>query len=355
MQNNFLKSKTTRQVAYFFLLALISAYVLAVFFHPTPDRYGINQYKRSKFLDTINGQAYRPFAYRVLLPITVRMIAEVTPQNVQDAFSAFVTDHRFSIQIFTANLWETDAAYIYFIASLLMWLSLMGFGHYTSKLTMLTLKLDETPSLRALLAASVLLALPPFFKYTSYIYDPPQLFLFTLALYFLASDKLRAFIVTFIFCVINKETAILLIPIYAIVYYKQQPRARLLGTSALLVAIYAVIKFSINYVYRLSPGFTVETHLLEDNFRILTYGWTFTGLLTFAVYLWLLVYKWDEKPYFLKVAFFCTLPILLGMTLLFGLIDEWRDYYEAYPAVFALIVHSLQRLGSTLSKFDKPV
>jgi len=43
------------------------------------------------------------------------------------------------------------------------------------------------------------------------------------------------------------------------------------------------------------------------------------------------------------------------MTLLFGLIDEWRDYYEAYPAVFAMIVHSLQRLGNMLSKLDKPV
>ena len=355
MQNNFLKSKSIQQIAYFFLLVLISAYVLAVFLRPTPDRYGINQYKRSMFLDTVNGQAYRPFAYRVLLPITVRTVASITPQNVHETFSAFVKDHRFSLQVFTTNQWETDAAYTYFIASLLMWLSFIGFGHYTAKLTMLTLKLDETPGLRALLAVSVLLALPPFFKYTSYIYDPPQLFLFTLALYFLASDRLRAFVISFIFCVINKETAILLIPIYAVMYYKQQPRRQFLGITALLVALYLLIKLSINYAYRISPGFTVETHLLEDNFRILTYGWTFTGLLTFAVYLWLLIYKWDEKPYFLKVAFLCTFPILLGMTLLFGLIDEWRDYYEAYPAAFALIVGSLQRLGNILSKFDKPI
>jgi hypothetical protein len=350
MQNNWLKSKTVQRIAYFILLAFISAYVLAIFFRPTHDRYGINQYKRSMFLDTINGNAYRPFAYRVLLPVTVRTVASITPQNVHEAFSAFVKDHRFSIQVFTTFQWEMDAAYTYFIASLLMWLSLMGFGHYAARLTMQTLNMDETPRLRTLLAGIVLLALPPFFRYTSYIYDPPQLFLFTLALYFLASNKMRAFLVTFIFCVLNKETAILLILIYAVIYYKQHPRRQFIRISALLVAIFMVIKLSINYAYRLSPGFTVEAHLLEDNFLLTTYGWAFANLLSFGVYLWLLIYKWDEKPYFLKAAFICTFPILFGLTLFFGLIDEWRDYYEAYPAAFALIVDSMRRLSNGLSK-----
>jgi hypothetical protein len=38
---------------------------------------------------------------------------------------------------------------------------------------------------------------------------------------------------------------------------------------------------------------------------------------------------------------------------MFGLLNEWRDYYEAYPIAFALIVDSLQRLGNALQKLEQ--
>jgi hypothetical protein len=37
------------------------------------------------------------------------------------------------------------------------------------------------------------------------------------------------------------------------------------------------------------------------------------------------------------------LPLVL-LTLFFGLLDEYRDYYEVYPAVLLLVGHSLARL-----------
>ena len=346
----FQPSKPFQSALYLVILALVSGYVLSIFFRPTPERYGINQYKRAMFLETINGTAYRPFVYRALLPVTVRTIASVTPPGVHASFTAFIEDHRITLQWFDTYLWEKEAAFTYLIASLLMWMSLMGFGHYTAKLTLLSLNLNETPLRRGLLAGSVLLGLPAFFAYTSYMYDPPQLFLFALALYLLAKGSMTAFLVTFIFCVLNKETAILLIPIYAFTYYKRQPRKQFIGVTAALIVIFVTLKALINYAYRANPGFTVEYHLFPDNFLILTRGWTFTGLLTFLALSWLLIFKWDEKPPFLKTALLLTLPILAGTTLLFGLINEWRDYYEAYPIAFALIVDSLMKLNSAIER-----
>jgi hypothetical protein len=348
-------SVLVQKLGYVFMLALVSLYVLAIFFRPTHDRYGINQYKHSLFLPSINGTAYRPFVYRVLLPVSVRTILSITPQNVQDSFPAFVEDHSYTIQIFQLYQWETGAAYSYFVATFLMWLCFIGFGHYAAKLTRLTLNLNETPFLRALLAGSALLALPTLFCYTSYIYDPPQIFLFTLAFYLLASKKIWAFLITFVFCVLNKETAILLIPLYVLLYYREHPRKKLFGTSAVLIVIYTVIKLYIDHVYRANLGTGMEWHLFPDNFTLLTFGWTFTGFMTFLVYAFLLIYKWNEKPGFLKIAFLGTFPILFGMTLMFGLINEWRDYYEAYPVAFALVVDSLQRLGNMLSKLETPI
>ena len=353
MRDNMIKfkeSKLLQTVLYIFVLALLSACILAIFFRPTPERYGINQYKRAMFLDTINGTAYRPFVYRALLPVTVRTIASLTPPNIHEASTAFVEDHRATIKIFETYQWETSAACTYFVAAILMWLCLMGFGHYAARLTLFTLNLDETPLRRALLAGSVLLGLPAFFSYTSYIYDPPQLFLFTFALYLLARGRMTAFLVTFVFCVFNKETAILLIPIYAVVYHQQHTRRQFIGITTALIAIFAAIKLLINHVYQANPGFSVEFHLFPDNFLLLTYGWTFTGLLTFLALLWLLLYNWNKKPRFLKIAFLLTLPILIGMTFLFGLLNEWRDYYEAYPIAFALAVDSLQRLNTLLDR-----
>ena len=85
------------------------------------------------------------------------------------------------------------------------------------------------------------------------------------------------------------------------------------------------------------------------NVQFIGGGWTFGDAVTCAVIAFLLAYRWDDKPVFLRVAFPATFGPLLALALFFGYIDEWRGYYEAYPIGLALIVDSCRRLRAQLA------
>ena len=335
--------------AYPILLTVTSCYILVIFLRPIENVHeGINFYYRSKFLDMVNGTAYKPFVYRTLLPTTVRLISSMTPNQYRHAFNE-IAGEQYSA-LFKNFGWETSAAYEYNIALILMLVSFMGFAHYGAKLVMLTCKLEETPIARGLLVFSILLCLPPFFKYTSFPYDPPQMFLFTMALYLLATSRYRNFIFVFIACCINKETAILLILLYAIIGYKKFSSPwHYWGILFGLIGGYAGIKFLFTLGFRSNPGSFVELQFFH-NVDLLTRGWTFTNVSVISIVILLLFYQWKEKPIFLKVSFLCIFPPLIIMTLFLGFIDEWRGYYEAYPIAFGLIVDSLLRIKSALDR-----
>lgn len=299
----------------------------------------------------VQGTAHRPYVYRTLLPTLVRQITGLTPQQYRDDYNNKLTRYN---AVWQKLGWEPSAVFEYTIALILMLACFAGFAHYGTKFTIKICGLGETWPNRMLLATSLLLCLPAFFRYTSFIYDPPQLLLFSMALYFLSCSRLGAFILTFYFCCINKETAILLIPIYAVMEYNNRlstRRYRLILFA--LIAGYLFIKTGISYVFRTNPGVFLEFHLL-DNIGLLTRGWSFTDLVTLFIIILLVFYGWTEKPRFLQVSFLCLFPPLLAAAFLFGFVNEWRDYYEVYPVVFAMIIDSLQRLNdrTACSKTD---
>jgi hypothetical protein len=53
--------------------------------------------------------------------------------------------------------------------------------------------------------------------------------------------------------------------------------------------------------------------------------------------------RWAQTPRFLRTALW-VLPVLVGLTLFLGYLDELRDYYEAFPVVVLLIAHGVARV-----------
>jgi hypothetical protein len=331
------------RIGYFFLLIVLSGYVLAIFLKPSDIHAGINHYYRSKFLDMVEGSAYKPFVYRTLLPTAIRVVTSLTPAGVRETFSAFVEQDSFLRKIFYIHEWETSAAYQYFVVSFLMLLCFLGFAHFTTKMTIKFCEISDTTYTRSLLSTLVLMALPQFFTHTSFLYDPPQLLLFTLALYFTGSLKLRAFVISFVLCCINKETAVLLIPIYALSFRGHCSTRRYYGVLLLLICCYAFIKSSLWYAFYSNPGTIVEFHFFDHNIKLLSAGLKFTSAPIGFVLLALSLYRWNNLPYFYRVSFLCTLPPLAILALFFGFLDEWRGYYEVYPIAFGIVLHLLLR------------
>ena len=345
------------RLVYIILIALVSGYVLVIFVRPVEQPFGpksirfslgINQTSVARFMDMVNGRAYKPFAYRALLPSTVRFLSSATPASFRLGLTDFVENHYFTKKVFEKLGWEMYAAYPYLLACVLMWLSYIGFAHFSSKLIILTCKIQETFFWRSALAVLALLGLPPFFKYGSFVYDPPQLFLFTAALFFIASKKLISFLLIFPFACVNKETAVLLIPVSWFVWRNSCSRRKLVAILVGMVCTYVIVKGSITYVFHNNPGSFVQFHLLDHNIRAIIHGWGFTGALVWLGLLLLLSYKWQQKAYFLRVSFACILLPQVGLALFIGLLDEWRGYYEAYPIALGLITDSVLRIRTAL-------
>lgn len=115
-----------------------------------------------------------------------------------------------------------------------------------------------------------------------------------------------------------------------------------------LVIVYVAVRGLIAWVYRGNPGGPVEFHLLDHNLMVLTRGWTFSGALTALALLGLLAYQWRTKAPLLPTSFLISTTALAVAAHFFGYLDEWRDYYEAYPSGLALIIHSGLRIGRRL-------
>ncbi len=331
--------------AYVALIALMSACILLIFLRPGEWHDGINDNGRTKFMDMVNGRAYRPYVYRTLLPSTIRLLTSITPDRVQRDLSSFVEKDPLARPVFERLNWETSAAYPYLLSSLLMWVCIFGFAHFAASFVMHTCGIHESFAWRLGLAAVALLGLPAFFRFTSYIYDPPQLLLFTLALLLLARGNIGPFLVIFPFVCANKETAILLIPVCAFVCRNRYSRGKYFTLLAGLVVTYAVVKYSISYAFRNNPGSFVEVQIqLFHNVGWITRGWSFPDLVSWSVLLLLLFFGWRQKAQFLRVSFLLVLLPLVGLAVFCGFLDEWRGYYEAYPIALSLILDSILRI-----------
>lgn len=324
------------KIIYFVLIAVVAVSVTVIFvINP-----GINDDMHSKFEDMINGKAYKPFVYRTLLPTSVKIISQVIPGNIKKMLTKKVEESYLLSKIFNKLKWENRLAAEYFIATLLMYISLLGFAfaiRYLFNLFYISSKIYTN-----LFSVFALLALPPFFVYTSFLYDFPNLLLFTIGLILLKKQKWNIFIPFLIISTINKETTILLIAIFYF-YYRDRLSKELFRNLILIqVLTYIAVKIVLYFIFRNNSGTFVEFHLIDHNLRLLK-RYDLTIAVAFLTSFIFIFYKWKEKPSFLKVSFSMIFPLLI-FALFLGYIDELRGYYEVFPAAIILIYNSVARI-----------
>jgi hypothetical protein len=253
------------RLAYWALLGAVSFWILAVFLRPALHHWGINQYGRSLFVPMVEGTGYEPYVHRALVPLLIRGISAVIPEAGRRALTEAVQQHHVMRRGFEKLHWEPEQAHRYFVAWLLMFLCYVGFAHWVARLAIHTCGLSDTLKTRGVIGVAALLGLPPFFLYTSFVYDPAQLFLFALSLYLLATRQTTKFAALFVLCCFNKETAVLLIPICAVLWRGEMPRSKYYGLLAWLVLCWVGVQLSLSGAFHANPGEAVEFHLFDHN------------------------------------------------------------------------------------------
>ncbi len=180
------------KLTYYIVTALLTGCVLIMFvIFP-----GINDDKPSMFGDMIYGKASKPFVYRALLPVTVRVLSAPVPQTLRNTISNEIEDNISLNKLFKKLNWEKELAVEYFFAMLIMFFSLWGFSFAIRYL--FTLFYNTSSRVADSVSVLALLGLPTMFQYTSFIYDFPLLLLYTLGLIFLYKQDWSKFLIIFL-------------------------------------------------------------------------------------------------------------------------------------------------------------
>jgi len=336
-----------RRLLWFVLYAAAAVFALYLFVRPP----GMDALSRARFGDAIYGRAWRPFVTRALLPWTVRAITIATPAAIRERVSGSV---RARIVRNGEPQHVNEYPYEFAVTLVLLFACLVGFAFSLRRLARVTLGL--TGWRLDLIPVPALLFLPCFYVRTSFIYDFPTLFLFTLGLVMLAERRWVGYFVVFAIACLNKETTLLLTVVWLVNLWNELPRRKLLLGAAAQVLFLLAVRGGLALLYADNPGTPLEWHLWRNldrcshiDYYLLTrpassllreFGPKALAVLGFAG----VIASWKNGPRFLKDAFWIIVPLLL-LSLLFGFLEEARDYYEFYPVGILLLARPLLGLS----------
>lgn len=339
------------RIAFVALCAALTVHVFWVFIRDP----GINTYDRARFGEVVYGTAYKPFVLRVLVPWMVRGLTAALPESAQASLTEAMASDRLVQGFLRRGQWERELLPEYAIALVLMFAALVAFVFafrwlYDGVFPPSRWRKD-------LATVLLLLGLPPCFYYASYLSDFPGLFLYTLGLGLLVRERWRAYLVVFLIGCLNKETFILLWGVFGLRYLwakEAMPRRQFYALAAAQLALFLAVKGALTVLYGDNPGTSFELHWFDHTLTLgehlarrnelpAMFIWIAFALIAFG--------RWRSQPPFLKQAI-AVLPVLLILTAIFGFLDELRDYYEAYPVLVLMLMHTLTFAAAPSSQVE---
>jgi len=323
------------RIAFFCATALFSV-IIIVFFLNGPGY--LNGNANALFLPMVYGKAHKPYVNRALVPITIRSITTLTPTPIKNSMNKLAHDNLVMSSIFEKKKWEKDHVTEYLLVSIIIYFSTIGFVY--SFRALLQEVFNAPSSFFWVVPFSALWGLPIFFNFT-YIYDIPQLFLFTLGLYLITKGCWKTYLFFFFLACVNKETSLLLAVVFIIHFFDQQRMNRYMYTWLILAQlfIFSAVKIIFIFIYKSNSGGIVENHLLSHlNFLMTPYS--LPDFLSWGFVILLVCIKWNLKPQFIKDALWIAVPLFI-LFIPFGFQNEIRIFYEVYPIFLCLIAQPL--------------
>lgn len=293
------------------------------------DRVSLERY--------LTGTAEKPFAFRVLVPFLVRSIDRLVPEAAQRE----IGNQTFFSQTLPDILPPGASRFQYKSLALVLVLSLLAYA----AIGWITCRRLFTPSVWFSQAVPVLYVatLIPFLTGgLGHIYDFAVLAFTAALLLCLLTGRHAAYLVLFAVSCLNKETTLLMTLAYAACYWDRLPRRFLGGMLLAQFAIFAAIQGTIRWVYAANDGEGID---LWWRFQL---NWltsrSFSECAAFLVILFLLAYRFDEKPEPVRRACILLVPQLV-LFFVASWSGELRNLYEVVPLLMLLGCRNLELLA----------
>lgn len=306
---------------------------------------------RSSIISMANGDAERPYVQRALVPAFSNMVANTVPHSLRfSAHKMLKAAHGqsdFMKEMIRFSRWQNiidiplkpyDSLRILTVLAC-MFASLLVYAFTLRKLAQELFPgcvlLPECTMLFGLFAANALV------DANLKLYDFPGMALAALGMLTMLRQQWRAYITIFILACMNKESALLLTLFSAMVFWKHLPMRRWIDIVGVQLVLWALITTLLHLVYSNNAG------------AYLFHMWALAGreimilrpddVATLVVLGWLLFSRWQELPRFLQYS----VIMVAGSAcvyLLFGMLREYRVFYDSIPVIALLSSYSLWRL-----------
>ncbi len=291
-----------------------------------------------------NGTAPTPFSYRVLVPILTKTAVALTPQAWQEEMDADLKSWAASAEIKRSLPWMVNVfplqspAYPRLIAILLIYGALLGYAAILYKLSVKVFPDDGAIRYFAPLVA--LISISSFSWPLQHIYDMPLLFLSAGCYYCIFIRQWRWYAVFFILACLNRETSIFILIFFAFWFYKKLDTQTYVRQLALQGLAYAAIAVTLGVVFADNPDWFARRQYFFPVMNDLLGRSSPAGFVVVAAYFWLLTYRWQQKPAFLKTSL-ALFPLMYAAYLVYGFPKEYRVFFDLMPLLALLATHTL--------------
>lgn len=291
------------------------------------------------FSNMIEGTAARPFVLRTLIPSSIRLMRDELPESIKNQIKTF-----FAARNWFVDYLKSEKAVEYSIALFLCFIFFLGFSFV---LRCLAKRFYSQDSLVQHLAVfSGMMIIPLCSAYGHYIYDPATIFLFSFGVLLVVKERLIPMLAFFPLAVINKETSLLLIPVFiAYQFGGRMPVIKIAAVSVVMGLIWFFIRMLIAKEFAANTGALAEFHFFDHNLRLFANPAAACFFLVTVTFLGVLIAKnWKSKNQFLRWGFLLVFLPLFILSIFFGFVDELRQFYEVVPFAALLMAPAISEM-----------
>jgi Gpi18-like mannosyltransferase len=281
------------RILYCVVALVVSAGVFLSYFSIS----GSWNFNPAAFPKMLTGTADRPYVYRQLIPVISKFTAWLVPQWAIELFQKGPDILKNTINLLSQGIYPREAI----IAIILIYSCLVGFIFAERSLLK---QLEYSQDAEQIIPIVLTILILPLTVFHGYIYDLPQLFLFTLGLLFIVRKQWHFYLPLLAIATLNKETSVFLMVIFALYFFRSLDRKTYFVLLIAQTIIYVFVHGLIVYLYRNNPGqsiyWTIELHIHQYSQYPITFLVT---LLFFGAILFLVFKGWQSKPVFLRISF----------------------------------------------------